>query len=452
MTNYIYPPLDSNPDTLYQGFVTFMQANIPGWQPYSGELDDWLARAFAAIAAQLTEISSDVATSIYRWFGAYIVSVPPIAAQSAQTLTTWTMQDTAGYTIPAFTQFTLTDPTGAQQGFETATATVVPNGTLTASNVHAVATVAGSAGNGCVGPATNVPLAFVPLGGVVTASPTSQGSDDETDEAYLTRLTNTFQTLSPKPITTEDFSAIVLDQPLVGRVTTLPGFNPVNATQTGNTHTSTTIDTLSNVSRIPQGALISGSGIPGGAFVQSVNIGGSSITISAATTTTLTGTTLTIGGSLNNGGMVGSIVTALDGTALSSPEMAVIQAVIQAQLLAGVLFSVTAPTYTAISIAATVYAWPGQVQADVQAAVSAALSAALTALQWGLQIGGGESAGQWFNDPVIRLSVMEYVMMQVPGVHYVSTLTINTVAADLPLAGIVPLPTPGTMTITVNTG
>jgi hypothetical protein len=132
--------------------------------------------------------------------------------------------------------------------------------------------------------------------------------------------------------------------------------------------------------------------------------------------------------------------------------MAVIQAVIQAQLLAGVLFSVTAPTYTAISIAATVYAWPGQVQAGVQAAVSAALSAALTALQWGLQIGGGESAGQWFNDPVIRLSVMEYVMMQVPGVHYVSTLTINTVAADLPLAGIVPLPTPGTMTITVNTG
>jgi hypothetical protein len=450
MTTYIYPPLDSDPNVLYQGFVTFMQANIPGWVPFSGELDDWLARAFTAIAAQLTEITTDVANAIFRYFGAFIVNVPPIAAQPAQTLTTWTMQDNAGYTIPAFTQFTLTDPTGAQQGFQTTVSTVIPNGSTTATNVLAVATVAGSAANGCVGPAQNIPLAFV--SSAVTLSPTSEGLDDEDDPVYLDRLTTTFQTLSPKPITAKDFSAIALDQPLVGRVTTLPGFNPANATQTGNTHTSTTIDNLSNVASIPQGASISGSGIPGGAFVSSVNIPGNSIVISAATTTTLTGTTLTIGGSLNNGGMVGSIVAAADGTALTSPEMAVIQAVIQAMCLAGVLYSVTAPTYTTFNIVATVFAWPGEVQADVQAAVVAALNGALTPLQWGLQNNGAQSGVQWLNDPVVRVSVVEFIIMQVPGVHYVSALTINGSSSDVPMAGIVPLPQPGTMTITVNTG
>jgi hypothetical protein len=449
-TTYIYPPLDSDPNTLYQGFVTFMQANIPGWVPFSGELDDWLARAFTAIAAQLTEITTDVANAIFRYFGAFIVNVPPIAAQPSQALTTWTMQDNAGYTIPAFTQFTLTDPTGAQQGFQTTVDTVIPNGSTSATNVLAVATVAGTGANDCVGPALNVPLAFVPVGGVVTLSPSSQGLDDEDDSVYLDRLTATFQTLSPKPITAKDFSAIALDQPLVGRVTTLPGFNPANATQTGNTHTSTTIDNLSNIASIPQGASISGSGIPGGAFITAV--GGSSITISAATTTTLTGTTLTIGGSLNNGGYVGSIVAAADGTALTSPEMTAIQSAIQAMCLAGVLYSVTAPTYTTVNITATVFAWPGEVQANVQAAVVAALNGALTPLQWGLQNNGAQSGVQWLNDGVVRISVMEFVIMQVPGVHYVSSLTINGSSSDVPLAGIVPLPNHGTMTITVNTG
>jgi hypothetical protein len=450
MTTYIYPPLDSDPNTLYQGFVTFMQANIPGWTPFSGELDDWLARAFTAIAAQLTEITTDVANAIFRYFGAFIVNVPPIAAQPAQTLTTWTMQDSAGYTIPAFTQFTLTDPTGAQQGFQTTVDTVIANGTSSATNVLAVATVAGSAANGCVGPAQNVPLAFV--SSVATLSPSAQGLDDEDDAVYLDRLTTTFQTLSPKPITAKDFSAIALDQPLVGRVTTLPGFNPANATQTGNTHTSTTIDNLSNVSSIPQGATITGSGIPSNTFITSVNTGGSSITISAATTTTLTGTTLTIGGSLNNGGYVGSIVAALDGTALTSPEMSAIQGVIQDMCLAGVVYNVTAPTYTAIAITATVFAWPGEVQADVQAAVVAALNGALTPLQWGIQNNGNQSGVQWLNDGIVRISVMEFVIMQVPGVHYVSSLTINGSSSDVAMAGIVPLPTAGAMTITVNTG
>jgi hypothetical protein len=132
--------------------------------------------------------------------------------------------------------------------------------------------------------------------------------------------------------------------------------------------------------------------------------------------------------------------------------MSAIQGVIQAMCLAGVVYNVTAPTYTAIAITATVFAWPGEVQADVQAAVVAALNGALTPLQWGIQNNGNQSGVQWLNDGIVRISVMEFVIMQVPGVHYVSSLTINGSSSDVAMAGIVPLPTAGAMTITVNTG
>lgn len=448
MTDYIYPPLESNPSDLYDGFKVYMQASIPGWVPYSGELDDWLARAFTFVASQLTEITSDVATSIFRYFGAFIVNLPPIAAQPAQTLTTWTMQDTAGYTVDAYTQFTLTDALGNQQGFETTTTFTVPNGNSTATGIPVFAIEPGIAGNDCTGSAQNITLAFV--SSIATATPTAQGSDDEDDATYLSRLAANFRTLSPKPITATDFSTIVLDQPLVGRVTTLPGFNPANATQTGTLHTNKVVDGLTDTSLIPKGCSVTGTDIAGGTFVTGIT-SGTAITISANATGSTT-TTLSFGGSLNNGGDVGSIVGGVDGMGLSSPEMAAIQDVIQAQLLAGVNYTVGAPTSTTINIVASVFAWSGQSTTDVQTAVKAALASALTPLQWGLQATSGSSAGQWLNDNVIRLSQVEFIIMQVPGVHYVTTLTINSSAADLPLAGIVPIPSPGTMTITVATG
>jgi hypothetical protein len=48
--------------------------------------------------------------------------------------------------------------------------------------------------------------------------------------------------------------------------------------------------------------------------------------------------------------------------------------------------------------------------------------------------------------------VLENLIMNVPGVHYISSLTINGVAADFPLAGIVPITVPGTITATVTNG
>jgi hypothetical protein len=76
-----------------------------------------------------------------------------------------------------------------------------------------------------------------------------------------------------------------------------------DASHTGNTHTSNTIDNLSPVS-VAQfgwqiGDLIAGSGIPGATVISAINASGTSITISNPTTTSLTGTTLTVTGGSN---------------------------------------------------------------------------------------------------------------------------------------------------------
>lgn len=63
-------------------------------------------------------------------------------------------------------------------------------------------------------------------------------------------------------------------------------------TRTGNTHSTTTIDNLAQTSDLNVGMMVSGSGIPAGATITAIN-SASSITISSAATTTVTGNSLT---------------------------------------------------------------------------------------------------------------------------------------------------------------
>jgi hypothetical protein len=193
--------------------------------------------------------------------------------------------------------------------------------------------------------------------------------------------------------------------------------------------------------------------VPAGAFVTGIT-SGTAITISAATTTTLTATSITFGGQLNQGGYVTTWVTDANGVALSTPAKNAIAAVIQARMLANTVFTVQDPTYTTVNVTATVVAWPGQDTTAVQTAVSAALTAALSPVTFGAQTSNplNQVAGSgWLNDNKVRVIFLENLIMNVPGVHYVSSLTING-GADLALGGIVPLPNAGTMTITVTNG
>lgn len=70
----------------------------------------------------------------------------------------------------------------------------------------------------------------------------------------------------------------------------------VLVTPTGTTHSNTTIDTISSMTSIAVGQSVSGTGIPAGTFVVTVNGGGSSVTLSQAATASSGGVTLTFTG------------------------------------------------------------------------------------------------------------------------------------------------------------
>ena len=71
----------------------------------------------------------------------------------------------------------------------------------------------------------------------------------------------------------------------------IPKIEYKNVTRTGDTHTNTTIDDLSSTSDLEAGMTVTGSGVPTGATIVSVD-SASAITISAATTSSLNNTSL----------------------------------------------------------------------------------------------------------------------------------------------------------------
>jgi hypothetical protein len=68
-----------------------------------------------------------------------------------------------------------------------------------------------------------------------------------------------------------------------------------SVTPTANTHSNTTVDSVSSMVGVAVGMSVSGSGIPAGTVVAKLT-SSSAFVLSAAATTSLTGTTLTIGG------------------------------------------------------------------------------------------------------------------------------------------------------------
>lgn len=69
--------------------------------------------------------------------------------------------------------------------------------------------------------------------------------------------------------------------------------SPAPVVVTGNTHTNTTLDSLSANVTLPKGTLVTGSGIPTPDFITATVAASASVTLLSAATSTLTGSTFT---------------------------------------------------------------------------------------------------------------------------------------------------------------
>ena len=83
MADYIIEPLDTDAEEIFQGFVDFIQAYFPDWQPSEGQLDVIIGRYFAMQTAFTADMASRVLRAIYRYFGNSLAGIAPLPGSAA---------------------------------------------------------------------------------------------------------------------------------------------------------------------------------------------------------------------------------------------------------------------------------------------------------------------------------------------------------------------------------
>lgn len=228
---YIEPTIETDPDQLASQAFEHLQDHIPGWVPNDGNLETILIEAHALMAAEVRDVASAVPNSIFRRMGE-LIGIEPLEATSATVLTTWTMVDNAGYTIPAGTFVGIRSAGDVLVPFAVDVDYVIAPGSTSRADVRVVAVNPGEASSGLGAPAGPMEL-ITSRADVLTVTQntiTTGGVDAETDDEYLDRFTQRLRLLSPRPILPEDFAVLAQDNASVGRALALDGYNPADQT------------------------------------------------------------------------------------------------------------------------------------------------------------------------------------------------------------------------------
>lgn len=445
MAGYIGVPIETDPDVLVDEALDTLAANVPGTTPKESHLTTWLIEVCARMNAETRNVGRIVPDDIFRYFGESLVNVLPVQAASATALTTWTMQDNAGYTIDEGTVVAYRVAGDRLVPFETTEERIVAPGSLTALEVPIRALETGTAANG-LGPAgLELVDSLSYVTGIAASAATSGGVDLEDDAAYLGRLRDEMTLLTPRFVLASDAAVLARRIAGVHRAIGIDNYEPSEIIATaGRTNASPTI-TGPAASFVAEdvGRTATGAGIPGGATVIAF-VSPTQITLSANATSTAASFPLTLGSRTDREKMVTVAVVSEQGTALSAPVKAEVDAYLQAMREVNFIVHVVDPTFTVIDVDFTVVALPGFALADLDTRATAAVEAYLSPATWA---GGGEEPPTWqVNKNVVRYLEVAEVLNRVEGVDYVSVLTINGGGVNVALAGVAPLPTVGAVT------
>lgn len=228
-----YPIMQDARDLMTRAF-NYIKNKIPGWQPSEGQLEVWLIEAFGSEAADIATLSTEVPKAIFRFFGATLFGIPPIDATPATVTSTWFFVDSIGHTVSAGTQVGIRDDNNNLVAFYVLNDVVVAGGNTqtTAGAVQLVATIPGATGSNigsAGGPVELVdPLPWVDH--ITSSAITTGGTDAETDDQYLSRLSTELQLMAPRPILPRDFALLARNVSGVQRAAAIDGYNTADST------------------------------------------------------------------------------------------------------------------------------------------------------------------------------------------------------------------------------
>lgn len=480
MSEFLTVPFEVDADTLTDDAIESLQTAIPGWLPADGNLEVWLLAAFARIAAEVTTVAASVPAAIFRAYGTQMIGLPALDGEAATITTTWTAQDTAGYTAPAGTQVAHRVSGDTLIIFETTTDMVITPGSSSLAGVVLTAVAVGVDSNDVPTGAMELIDSLSWVSTIVATATSSGGVDAETDTAYLDRLAAELRLSSPRPILPDDFAILARRVEGVTRALAVDGYDPgtnevqqiaitgsptggdFEATYSGQPATITFDSTagaaqtaLEGLSNIGVGDVsVTGGPLPGTPIL--IEFTGTLATTNVATITTvdsLTGgttpasvvTTPTPGvaPSTGNERMITIVPLDADGAATSELITTALQTYLDGLREVSFVVNTAAPTSTTVDVVFTIRVATGFDSTTVVDACEDAVTAYLSPASWA---GGDESPPVWrTGEDKVRYLALSAVLAAVEGVSYVATLTLNAGTSDITLTGIAPLPELGTL-------
>ena len=230
MAGYIETSISSDPDTIIQEALTSLISGFPGFVPKEAHLEVWLLEVISRMTAETRDMFNRVPESIFRYFGKSLINLAPVDGSPAEALTTWTMIDSTGYTIPSGTRVAYRITGDELKVFKTVEDHVVAPGGTSLAGVLVEALDDGTHANGLSPVALEIVDSLASVLSVTATTTTANGVDRESDDMYLSRLRDEMRLLTPRFVLASDAAVLARRITGVHRALGIDNYDPTPAT------------------------------------------------------------------------------------------------------------------------------------------------------------------------------------------------------------------------------
>lgn len=206
-------PIPADETTLAEQVIARYSELDPDWDPAEGDLETIVAEAVASPFATAIEVLRLTARGAYADIVGRVVRTERAVAISATAIVSLTVDTSAGVTIPAGTEFTLTLD-GDEVPFILPAPVVIAGGATTASGVTLAAADVGESLNGATGPAKS---GHARVSAVTVSSSAGGGLDEQSEDDFVEELERRSRRVSFAPVSAPDYASVTLDDEEVGR-------------------------------------------------------------------------------------------------------------------------------------------------------------------------------------------------------------------------------------------